>query len=118
MSPKRILSGLLLTCLLALVTPQMSLAADAACASESQASYERAFIQAHGERFTGVVCDNTCLAAAADALASFNRAFIQAHGEQFDDTASAVASYNLALIGAQDHVLVDPTVATCGVVMG
>jgi hypothetical protein len=125
MLTQRIRLGLLTTCLLALTILPVDIAAQDACGSTALASYDRAFIQAHGERFDDA-CANVCLSHLTDSMASYQRAFIQAHGERLletacadgclTDVADAMAAYDRATIQAQEHVMVESLYATCSVV--
>lgn len=85
------------------------------CASGSQASYERAVLQAQGERFDATACTGSCQEDVAAAGAAFERATLQAQGERMFDPADldAMASYQRANIQAQGQVMVSLVQATC-----
>lgn len=117
--------ALIVACLVIFALLPAPLRAQDSCPSPDLASYQRAFIQAHGERFDDTACTGACAAGEPDAIAAYDRAFIQAHGERFfdvacdgcaTDLAGSTASYERALIQAQDHVMMDVTVAGCGTV--
>lgn len=115
--------ALVAACLVLLSLVPASLRAQELCPSPAVASYQRALIQAHGERFVDTACAGDCAAGESDAIAAYERLFIEAHGQPFSlgsydecatDTAGSTASYDRALIQAQDHVMVDVTLASCG----
>jgi hypothetical protein len=119
MATHRLLSRLLVALILSVAILPAPLRAQESCPSIDLASYERAFIQAHGQRFDASAMSE------ADAVPSYDRAFMQAHGERlFDvacescatDVADSTMSFERALIQAQDHVMVSTVRASCVVV--
>jgi hypothetical protein len=118
MATHRSLSRLLVALVLSLAIFPTMLAAQDAGIQDAQDSYERALLQAYGERLVDV--DTGACSSNDDA---HERALLQAHGERLlacaegcsTVTADAIASYARALLGAQDHVMVSSIQAGCAI---
>jgi hypothetical protein len=119
MATHRLLSRLLVALILSIAILPTTLAAQDA-EQGAQDSYERALLQAYGERLIDVAVDEECATSNAH-----DRAVLQAYGERLIDlacaegcsgaTADAIVSYARALLGAQDHVLAGSGYPGCGV---